>query len=65
MEDLENALDARHEKKRGAGELALYLEAHLLPPMEALRAAVDEMETITDASVWPYPNYGELLFSVK
>ncbi len=65
VEDLENALDARHERKRDAGELALYLEGHLLPPMEALRAAVDEMETVTDADVWPYPSYGELLFSVK
>ncbi|MBQ3879633.1 MAG: glutamine synthetase type III, partial [Oscillospiraceae bacterium] len=65
VEALENALDARHEKKRAAGELALYFEDHLLPPMQALRSAVDEMETITEGKRWPYPNYGELLFSVK
>ena len=33
--------------------------------MDALRALVDEMETLTDARCWPYPSYGELLFSVK
>ena len=33
--------------------------------MQALRSAVDEMETITEGKRWPYPNYGELLFSVK
>ena len=32
--------------------------------MEALRAAVDGMETLTDASAWPYPSYGELMFRV-
>ena len=62
---LEGALDARHEKKRCAAEMARYFEKHLLPPMDALRAAVDAMETVTPGKSWPYPNYGELLFSVK
>ena len=62
---LEHALDARHEKKRCAAQLARYFEQYLLPPMNALRAAVDEMETVTPGEYWPYPNYGELLFSVK
>ena len=30
-----------------------------------LREAVDGLEAVTDASVWPYPSYTELLFSVK
>ena len=33
--------------------------------MERLRAAVDELETITDSRYWPYPSYTDLLFSVK
>ena len=33
--------------------------------MDALRAAVDELETITSASYWPYPSYVDLLFSVQ
>ena len=33
--------------------------------MEKLRAFVDEAETLTDSSCWPYPTYGDLMFSVK
>ena len=33
--------------------------------MEKLRAFVDEAETLTDNSAWPYPTYGDLMFSVK
>lgn len=33
--------------------------------MAALRATVDEAETQTAAGCWPYPTYGELLFSVR
>ncbi len=37
----------------------------LLPAMENLRAAVDELELNTAERDWPFPNYGDLLFSVK
>ena len=37
----------------------------LLPKMGELRAAADEAETMTDSSVWPYPSYGDMLFSVR
>lgn len=37
----------------------------VLPQMDALRAACDEAETLTAKSYWPYPSYGDLLFSVK
>lgn len=37
----------------------------VLPIMEELRAAVDEMETLVSTDLWPYPNYGKLLFGVK
>ena len=33
--------------------------------MEKLRAFVDEAETLTDTTAWPYPTYGDLMFSVK
>ena len=36
----------------------------ILPDMNLLRAPVDEAETITAAKYWPFPTYGELLFSV-
>ncbi|MCR5431973.1 MAG: glutamine synthetase III [Lachnospiraceae bacterium] len=37
----------------------------LLIHMNELRAMVDEAETLTAKSYWPYPSYADLLFSVK
>ena len=37
----------------------------ILPAMEALRADVDAAESITAAEYWPYPSYGDILFSVQ
>ena len=37
----------------------------IIPDMEKLRAVVDEMESLTSADYWPYPNYFDLLYSVK
>ena len=36
----------------------------VLPAMEALRAACDEAETMTEKSYWPFPTYSDLLFGV-
>ena len=38
---------------------------NVLSAMSALRESVDELETLTAKKYWPYPNYGDLLFSVK
>ena len=37
----------------------------LLPTMETLRSYVDEAEMLTSQSDWPFPSYGQLLFSVN
>ena len=47
---------------------AVYEEAlaeELIPAMGELRAVADASETQTAAKYWPFPTYGELLFSVK
>ena len=36
----------------------------IIPAMNALRAAADEMEIHTAKKYWPFPTYGDLLFSV-
>ena len=43
---------------------ACRIRDEVLPAMCALRAAVDEAETLTASDCWPYPTYGELLFNV-
>ena len=37
----------------------------ILPDMCELRVACDEAETLTAKSYWPFPTYGDILFSVK
>ena len=37
----------------------------VLPAMDAVREACDEAETVTAKKYWPYPSYGDLLFSVR
>ncbi len=41
---------------------AVLYRDNVLPLMEKLRAAVDEMETLTATDRWPFPTYGEMMF---
>ena len=36
----------------------------VLPAMAQLRAAIDEMETLTASKYWPVPTYGDMMFRV-
>ena len=49
----------------GIGEEAALIRDTVLPKMKDLRISVDEAETMTAKSYWPYPSYADLLFSVK
>ena len=42
-----------------------YYRDKILPSMARLREYVDELEINTAAESWPYPGYGDILFSVK
>ena len=46
-------------------ELATYYKDIILPLMAALRASCDEMEVNTARDLWPFPQYGQLLFGVS
>lgn len=46
-------------------EKGAFIRDNILPKMSALRVVSDEAETLTAASYWPFPTYGELLFGVK
>ena len=45
-------------------ELANYCHDHVVPAMDALREAVDQLELLTDKDLWPVPTYGDLMFEV-
>ncbi len=43
---------------------AQYIHDKIVPLMAEVRAAADELETIVDAAVWPFPTYIDLLFKL-
>ena len=46
-------------------ERARFYRDTVLEEMGSLRQVADELETLCSAEYWPYPSYGDLLFSVK
>ena len=42
-----------------------FVRDELLPKMDILRKYVDEAEMLTSQRDWPFPSYGQLLFSVN
>ena len=46
-------------------ELSMFYKDSVFAAMSELRITVDELETMVPASSWPYPSYGDMLFSVK
>jgi len=48
-----------------SSKTAFFYREHVFAAMNELRTAADELETITPKEMWPFPSYGDLLFSVK
>ena len=68
-DEIDAAIEALEESIGGcAGEdvtaQAFFIRDELLGKMDALRALCDKAETLTAASYWPFPTYGDLLFKV-
>ena len=51
-------------KKQSDEDAAFYYKTHVIPKMDALRRAVDEMEVLTAREFWPVPTYGDITFRV-
>ena len=64
MEALEVVTD-RVEQMADVTATSEAVRDKMLPAMVQLRQAVDQAETITASSFWPYPSYGQLLFGVR
>ncbi|WP_274952501.1 glutamine synthetase III [Angelakisella massiliensis] len=62
--ELEEALARLKVAEDVVGESILIRDT-VLPAMEHLRKVCDEAETLTARSYWPFPTYGDLLFSVR
>ena len=65
IEELEAKLDGAKKTSPDILARARYYCDEVFASMERLRAVSDEMEMCTASKYWPYPSYGELLFSVQ
>ena len=59
--------DVRDVKKLSgdASKTAFFYREHVFESMNELRISADELETIVPKELWPFPSYGDLLFSVR
>ncbi len=51
-------------KKTSDEDAAFYYKSSVIPKMDTLRRAVDEMETLTAREFWPMPTYGDITFKI-
>lgn len=52
-------------KDRYCYETAAHYHDDVFLSMQTLRSVVDELETLVAKKYWPYPSYGEILYSVN
>ncbi|MBR1772327.1 MAG: glutamine synthetase III [Eubacterium sp.] len=64
VEALEKAL-ATFKTFENVFESSEFVRDDMLPAMDTLRKFVDEAEMLTSQRDWPFPSYGQLLFSVN
>ena len=60
---LEGALD-EEKTKTDIFKKSEFIRDEMLPKMDDLRKYVDEAEMLTSQRDWPFPSYGQILFSV-
>ena len=68
MDERLEKLEADIEKAKELSEtydLAKFHHDVIFADMNELREVVDELETVIPSDIWPYPTYGEILYSVK
>ena len=59
-------LEAKKTSDAGdSSKTAFFYREHVFAAMNELRLCADELETITPKELWPFPSYGDLLFSVR
>ncbi|MQN01446.1 MAG: glutamine synthetase type III [Lachnospiraceae bacterium] len=71
VDDLYDRLDkldsdiAKEDDMSDVKELASYNRNTIHPDMDSLREIIDELESRVPHELWPYPTYGDILYSVQ
>ena len=61
---LEKAVE-KAEAMTDYSEISFFCKDVIIPAMADARAIADSLEAVVPSEKWPYPSYGDLLFSVK
>ena len=64
LEKLEADVD-KVDESESALEVAKYYRQVVFADMNSLREVIDALEVVIPSDIWPYPTYGEMLYSVK
>ena len=64
LNQLKSDMD-RTDKGNDALALAKYHREVILSDMDELAEAVNELEDVIPGELWPYPTYGQMLYSVR
>ena len=59
------AVPAKAEAIPCSLDRAKFYRSQVFEDMNRLRQTADELETLCSSEYWPYPSYGDLLFSIK
>lgn len=65
IKDLEHAVYGAEKLNLSKTALAMYYKDTVVTAMAELRKTSDALEELTSSSFWPYPSYGDMLFSIK
>ena len=65
LETLREKLGAADRLTGDAQTVANFYRDEIVPAMETLRAAADGLEVLVAKDQWPFPSYGDILFSVR
>ena len=65
IKTLEHAVSGAEKINMGKTALAMYYKDKVVTAMAELRKTSDALEELTASSFWPYPSYGDMLFSIK
>ena len=65
VQQLEKDVRDVKELSGDASKTAFFYREHVFESVNELRISADELETIVPKELWPFPSYGDLLFSVR
>jgi len=65
LDRLQETLETADQPGRDPQMLANFYRDEVVPAMQTLRTAADDLEVLVAKDLWPFPSYGDMLFAVR